>query len=159
VRAELQRTVRETSVEELVLDKAGNAKSDSASSPRCALFVIPTRRGDGFRASIRGSMLDLADPGLGPRLAPTPDELLILSIASELAWSARRFLRIHALVGEISVSAEWQTHADQRVRGITVSVTVSNSSKATAAALSVALEDNLASRSIHTRIHLQVRSE
>jgi hypothetical protein len=71
---------------EAVLDTAGIGRSDAASTtPDAALFVIPTRRGDGFRASVRGRMLDLADPDAGHRLAPTPDDLFLLSIASALA--------------------------------------------------------------------------
>ena len=63
-----------------------------AASTSHALFIIPTRRGDGFNASIHGHMLELADP-TDPRLAPSPDDLVVASFASDLAWSARRFLR------------------------------------------------------------------
>ena len=76
-----------------------------------ALFVIPRAHGDGFRASIRGHILELADPSSGHELAPTPDDLHVASIASELAWSAQRLLRAHGLPDHVSVSAEWQASA------------------------------------------------
>jgi hypothetical protein len=59
-----------------------------------ALFVVPNRRGDGFQASVRGHILDLIDPS-SYALAPTADDLLVVSFASALAWSARSFLRTH----------------------------------------------------------------
>src|SRR5207237_9361315 len=64
-------------------------------TPSNAHFVSPHERRDGFWASIRGHVLDLADPGSGQALAPTPDDLFIVSIASELAWTARTILRAH----------------------------------------------------------------
>jgi hypothetical protein len=45
-----------------------------------ALFVVPARTGASFRASIRGRMLDLADPGSADWLAPTPDDLFVASM-------------------------------------------------------------------------------
>ena len=52
-----------------------------------ALFVLRHERRDGFWANIRGHVLDLADPNPGHVLAPEPDDLFIVSIASELAWT------------------------------------------------------------------------
>ena len=64
-------------------------KVESRAAPSGALVVSPHERRDGFWASIRGHVLDLADPHSGHALAPTPDDLFIVSIASELAWTAR----------------------------------------------------------------------
>jgi hypothetical protein len=74
---------------------------------RDALFVIPGR-GGGLRASIRGQLLELAEPSPVHRLAPIPDDLFIASIASDLAWSARHFLHGHGLSDDVSVSAGWR---------------------------------------------------
>ena len=68
-----------------------------------ALFVMPTRRGEGFQASVHGRMLDLADPGSDHGFAPTPDDLFILSIASDLAWTARSYLRARGLAGDVGI--------------------------------------------------------
>ena len=114
-----------------------------------ALFVIPSGRGGGLRASIRGHLLELADPSSGHGLAPTPDDLFIASIASDLAWSARHFLRAHGLADDVSVSAEWTT-LDSPLRLADVSMTVTVSEMA--GALSDALEDTLAER-IAARSH------
>jgi uncharacterized OsmC-like protein len=113
------------------------------------LFVIPRGRGDGFRASIRGHILDLADPGSGHALAPTPDDLLIVSIASELAWSARRFLRAYGLPDDVSVSATWRTHEDPpSLADIKLTVTVPKRAEAVSAALAAAFANSLAARSL-----------
>ena len=70
-------------------DNADNSDGQAAPTSSDGLFVIPRGRGDGFQASIRGHILDLADPNSGHALAPTPDDLFIASIASGLAWSAQ----------------------------------------------------------------------
>jgi hypothetical protein len=59
----------------------GDAHAAAATSSN-GLFVIPCGRGDGLQASIRGHILDLADPNSGHALAPTPDDLFVASIAS-----------------------------------------------------------------------------
>jgi hypothetical protein len=69
------------------------------------LFVVPCRGGNGFRASVRGHLLDLADPGPGRRLAPTPRDLVAAALASDVAWFVRRLLRDRALDDYVSVSA------------------------------------------------------
>ena len=86
--------------------------SHAAAASSNALVVSPHERRDGFWASIRGHVLDLADPHSGHALAPTPDDLFIVSIASELAWTARRILRMGGLPDRVSVSANWGTNAD-----------------------------------------------
>jgi len=109
---------------------------------RDALFVIPGRDG-GLRASIRGHLLELAEPSPMHRLAPTPDDLFIASIASDLAWSARHFLHGHGLPDDVSVSAEWRRLENPpRLTDVKMTVTVTE----TAEALSDALEDALAER-------------
>jgi hypothetical protein len=154
-----QGAARETAVEEAVLDKADNGRSDAASTARPSLFVISTRQREGFRASVRGRMLDLAEPSSGHELAPTLDDLFILSIASDLAWSARGYLRAQGLAGEVSVSPAWRTNEDPRMAGIDATVTVSKSAGVPSAALAVALEDSIASRCLHGRLHFRVCSE
>jgi uncharacterized OsmC-like protein len=113
-----------------------------------ALFVIPCGQRDGFRASIRGHILDLADPSLGHALAPTPDDLLIVSIASEVAWSARSFLRAEGMPDDVSVTAEWRTPEGMRgLADVNLTVTVSSRAQAVGAALGAAFETSLAARS------------
>jgi uncharacterized OsmC-like protein len=113
-----------------------------------ALFIIPTRWRDGFKASIHGHMLELADP-TDHRLAPSPDDLLIASIASDLAWSARRFLRAHGLPDDVSVSARWQTtEGPPSLADITLTVTVSTRAEAVSGALAAAFANSLAARSL-----------
>ena len=113
------------------------------------LFVIPRGRGDGFQASIRGHVLDLADPASGQALAPTPDDLFIVSIASELAWSARSLLRAHGMPDDVSVSATWRRN--EHVPGladIKMTVTVSSRAEAAKAALDATFASRLAARSL-----------
>jgi uncharacterized OsmC-like protein len=116
------------------------------------LFVSPHARRDGFWASIRGHVLDLADPGSGHALAPTPNDLFIVSVASELAWTARTILRVHGLPDDVSVSANWRTqdeHGDRpSLADIDLTVTVSIDAKAASAALAAALENSLVARSL-----------
>jgi uncharacterized OsmC-like protein len=124
-----------------------NGESETAPTSH-ALFIIPTRRGDGFRASIHGHMLELADP-TDYRLAPSPDDLLIASIASELAWSARRFLRACGMPDDVSVSAEWRRHKDaQRLDDLNLTVSVTSCADAVSTALAAAFENSLAARSL-----------
>jgi len=124
-----------------------NHESDVARASH-ALFIIPTRWGDGVTASIHGHMLELADP-TDHRLAPSPADLLIASIASDLAWSARRFLRAHALPDDVSVSARWQTtEGPPSLADITLTVTVSARATAVSGALAAAFANSLAARSV-----------
>jgi len=139
------------------VDRIDNGESDARPNTPNELFVISTRRGDGFQASIRGHLLDLADPGAGHQLAPTPDDLFVLSIASDLAWSAREYLRARGLVDEVGVSVEWRAHEDPpRVRGIKATVTVSKSAETTSAALAAGLNDSIASGSLQEPLHFRV---
>ncbi len=127
-------------------------KVESRAASSGALFVSPHERRDGFWASIRGHVLDLADPGSGHALAPTPNDLFIVSIASDLAWTARSILRNHGLPDDVGVSATWRTQAEQGDRtslaDINLTVTVSARAKAARAALAAALEDLLEARSL-----------
>jgi uncharacterized OsmC-like protein len=124
-----------------------NRESDATTTSH-ALSIIPTRRGDGFEASIHGNMLELADP-TDRRLAPSPDDLLIASIASDLAWSARRFLRAHGLPDDVSVSATWQTtQGPPSLADIDLTVTVSRRAEAVSAALTAVFANRLATRSV-----------
>ena len=121
--------------------------SHTATTPSRALFVSPHERRDGFWASIRGHVLDLADPSSGHALAPTPDDLFIVSIASELAWTARRILRAHELPDDVSVSATWRTDEDLvALVDINMTVTVSRPAQAVSGALAAVFENSLAAR-------------
>ena len=112
--------------------------------PKRALLVNPHERRDGFWANIRGKPLDLADPHSGHPLAPTPDHLFVLSVASALAWAARGFLRRHGLPDDVSISAEWQTDDCLRdLADVTLKVTVSRRAEAARDSLAAALEDAL----------------
>jgi putative redox protein len=112
------------------------------------LSVVPTRRGDGFRASIRGHLLELAEP-TGHGLAPTPDDLLIASIASDLAWCARRFVREHGLPDHVNVSAAWRTLENPpRLADVSVTVAVPEAAAAMSDALMTALDERVAARSL-----------
>jgi uncharacterized OsmC-like protein len=112
-----------------------------------ALVVIPHMRRDGFWASIRGHVLDLADPSSGQ--APAPDDLFAVSIASDVAWSARNFLRAHGLPDDVSVSARWRTHEDPPgLTDLDLTVTMSKGAEAVAAVLAASFESSLAARSL-----------
>src|SRR5262249_19332120 len=114
-----------------------------------ALFVSPRVRGQGFRANIRGHVLDLADPGSGHALAPTPDDLYVVSVASELAWSARRLLRSSGLPDHVSISASWRPPEDQAgPPDIDLTVTISRHAEPMSPALAAAFETSLAARSL-----------
>ena len=122
-------------------------ESDAAPSSH-ALFIIPTRWGDSFTASIRGHMLELADPA-DHRLAPSPDDFLIASIASDLAWSARSFLRASGLPDDVSVSATWRTiEGLPTLADITLTVTVSRRAEVLSGALAAVFANSLAARSL-----------
>lgn len=124
-----------------------NGHSHAVSTWSQALFVIPHERRDGFWASIRGHILDLADPNSGHALAPTPDDLFIASIASELAWSARRFLRAQGVPDYVSISAKWRTHEDlPSLDDINLTITVSRRAEAVSATLAAAFANSLAAR-------------
>jgi uncharacterized OsmC-like protein len=123
-----------------------------------ALFVIPSGRGGGLRASIRGHLLELADPSSGHGLAPTPDDLFIASIASDLAWSARHFLLQHGLPDDVSVSAHSRRLDNARsVTDISMTVTVSETVEAMSDALEDALAERVAARSPNERVELHLR--
>jgi uncharacterized OsmC-like protein len=113
------------------------------------LFVIGHARRDGFWASIRGHVLDLADPSSDKDLAPTPDDLFIASIASEFAWCARGFLRARDLPDTVSVSATWRTDSHpRRLTDISLTVILSRRAEAARAALATTFANNLAARSL-----------
>src|SRR5262249_8612369 len=90
--------------------KSRQRDADCAHGSR-SLFIVPTRRGDGLMASIRGRMIELEDPTDDPS-GPTSDEILILSIASDLAWYAHRFFRGRGLAADVNITALWQTVDD-----------------------------------------------
>lgn len=129
----------------------------AASASRDALFVIPGR-GGGLRASIRGHLLELAEPSLVHRLAPTPDDLFIASIASDLAWSARHILHNYGLPDNVSVSAEWRRLGNPpSLADVSLTVTVPDTADAMSEALEDALAERVAARSLDEppRLHLR----
>jgi hypothetical protein len=119
---------------------------ESVSTSGYALFVIPTKRGEGFRASIRGYLLELADPDSGHGLAPTPEDLLTAAVAADVAWFARRFLHERGLDGYVSVTAR----TSERLPGpgaLDVTVDVSDPAGSLRATLADALKRRVAARS------------
>jgi uncharacterized OsmC-like protein len=128
---------------------ADNSDSRAARTSSRALFVLPHERRDGFWANIRGHVLDLADPYMGDGLAPKPDDLFVVSIASELAWTARRILRGLGLPDDVSVSAKWRATADPpTLSDVDLTITVSGRAEAASEALAAALDNSLATRSL-----------
>jgi uncharacterized OsmC-like protein len=128
-------------------EETTDEKSGAAPTTSHNLFIIPTRW-DGFNASINGHMLELADPA-EHRLAPSPDDLLIASIASDLAWSARGLLRARGLPDDVSVSARWQTTGClPSLAEITLTVTVPTVAKAVRRTLQTVFANSLAARSL-----------
>jgi uncharacterized OsmC-like protein len=122
--------------------------STIATKDGAALLSVIPRRGEGLQAGIRGHMLELSDP-TDHLLAPAPDDLLVASLASELAWSARTLLRASGLADDVSVSAEWRTTEHlPRLADINLTVTVSKDAEAVSAALAAAFEKSLAERSL-----------
>ena len=122
-------------------------ESDAASRIR-ALFITPTRWGEGFTASIHGHTLTLADPR-DHRLAPSPDDLLVASIASDFAWCARRLLRANGLPDDVSVSARWQsTDGQPSLADIALTVRVSARANVASPALAAAFANTVAARSL-----------
>ena len=124
-----------------------------------ALYVVPRARGDGFRATICGHVLELADPDSDHAFAPTPDDLLIVSIASDFAWSAQRFLRAKRLPHDVSVSAAWRTHEEPaHLADIEVTVTVSSSAEPVSATMVAALETSFAARSLNAPLRIRIQA-
>jgi uncharacterized OsmC-like protein len=135
------------------------AQASGRGGSRHALLVLPHERRDGFWANIGGHLLDLADPNAGHAAAPTPDDLFIGSIASELAWSARGILRSSGLPDDVSVTAEWLRHEGPppSVSDINLTVTVPRRADAVAAALATSFEKSLAARSLaKTSVHISL---
>jgi hypothetical protein len=127
----------------------------SAAATSHALFIIPTRWG-GFTASIHGHLLELADPA-DHRLAPSPDDLLIASVASDLAWSARRFLRAQGLPDGVSVAARWRTTEGlPSLADTTLTVTVSTRAEAVSGALAAAFANSLRARVAEPVVHISL---
>ena len=113
------------------------------------LFVIPRDRGNGFQASIRGHMLDLADPASGHVMAPTPNDLFVVAHASELAWCARRLLDVHGLSDGASVSAMWRTDGDlSAVAQFDLTLTLPSRAEELAGRVGLALNKSLAAGSV-----------
>jgi uncharacterized OsmC-like protein len=135
------------------------AGSDAAPASAYGLLVVPNGRRNGFHATIRGHELELADPDSGHALAPTPDDLLVGSIASDCAWSTQRFLRARRLPDEVSVCAKWRTREDSPVLAdIDVRVTVSKSAESVSAALIAALKNSLRGRSLNAPLRVGIRN-
>ena len=122
----------------------------------CALFVVPNKHADGFRASIRGHMFELADPASPHGLVPTPEDLLTAAIASDVAWFARGFLRTHGLDDDVSVAARLRSSQGPGLGELDVTVEVSRGALAMGPALGAALEDRLSAHSaLSPRLHIR----
>jgi len=127
----------------------GAAAADhGASVSRYAHFVVPNKRGDGFRASVRGHMFELVDPESTHGLVPTPLDLLTAAVAADLAWFARGLLREHGLDDYVSVAARVRVSESAAEPGVVdVTVAVSRDATALGATLAAALEGRLAAHS------------
>jgi hypothetical protein len=124
------------------------------------VFVIASPRGDGLRASIGGHLLELADPSAGNGLAPTPDDLLRASIASDVAWFARRFLRDRGHDDYVGVTARPSPNeGSPDVDCVDVTLTVSKHAAAVRGMLSAALEREVAGRFPTGCVRVQVDAE
>ncbi len=86
------------------------------------------KEGDLFEVSIRGHLLHVDQPTEdgGGDFAPTPTELFVASLASCVAFYARRYLARHDLpTGGLSVTATYaMAERPARVGGIKVEVAV-----------------------------------
>lgn len=113
-----------------------------------SVLVNPHERREGFWANIRGHVFDLADPSSGSALAPTPDDIFIVSIAAALAWRAQTALRSCELPDYVSVAATWRA-PDEDARAlsdISLTVTVSQGAEGAKEPLAALLEESLTSR-------------
>jgi hypothetical protein len=139
--------------------QSASADLDTAApGPAQALFVLPGRHGNGFSATIRGQMLELADPRSGHALAPTPEDLLITSIAADLAWSTQCFLRTRGLPDSVSVSGAWRTKSSPpALADIEMTVVVSRGVDALRTQLLAVLENGLARRALRGPIRICVQ--
>ena len=110
-------------------------------------------------ASIRGRMIELEDPTDDPS-GPTSDEILILSIASDLAWYAHRFFRGRGLAADVNITALWQTVDDPpRLADVSFTIDVSGVAETTCEALRSALEERAAARSLTSSPRVRVHSQ
>jgi uncharacterized OsmC-like protein len=103
-------------------------------------------------------LLELAEPSPVHQLAPTPDDLFIASIASDLARSTRHLLHAHGLPDDVSVSAEWRRLENApRLTDVSMTVTVSETVEAMSEALEDTLAERVAARSLDEppRLHLR----
>jgi hypothetical protein len=136
---------------------SGAIGESTVAAERDALFVI-AGRGGGLRASIRGHLLELAERSLDHRLGPTPDDLFIASIASDLAWSARHFLHAHGLPDEVSVSAEWRRlEIPASLADVNLTVTLPETADAMSDALQHVLAARVGARSLDEPPRLNLR--
>jgi hypothetical protein len=92
--------------------------------------------------------------------APTPDDLFVVSIASDLAWFARGFLRARGLDEFVAVSAEWQARESEPAsEELAVTVTVSRAVAEAEELLAAALMARFPARSHQAPLQLSVRAE
>lgn len=128
------------------LPETDQGGSPAAPAAGHTLFIVPRGEGAGLQASVRGHVLDLIDPA-SYALAPTTDDLFVVSIAAALAWSARSLLRSVQLPDYVSVSAAWRATGDApSPADISLRVTVSKPAEVVSAELSAAFERSLATR-------------
>jgi hypothetical protein len=93
----------------------------SAAATSHALFIIPTRWGGGFTASIHGHLLELADPA-DHRLAPSPDDphrlgcLRLSMVCAEVPshpGAARRRKRLREVANDRGPAESGRHHSDR----------------------------------------------
>ena len=93
-----------------------------------AALTVTHDKGDRFSIAVRGHVLHVDQPvdGGGEDTAPTPTELFVASLASCVAFYARRYLKRHGLPEDgLSVSAEADMGSKpSRVASMRVTVTL-----------------------------------
>lgn len=108
------------------LGQAGQS-TDGTQAPR-GVVRVDHEDGDRFRIGVRGHVIEVDQPvhDGGSDVAPTPTELFVASLASCVAFYARRFLTRHGLptAGLVVTAGFTMAERPARVGEVTVTVTV-----------------------------------
>ena len=125
-----------------------------------SFYILPSGRADGFRANIRGHLLDLADPMSSRFFAPTPDDLFVVAVAADFAWFARSYLRDCGVDDYVAVSAGWDTRdSPMPSESLSVTVTVALAAAELEETLTAELRARVASRPHRALLHFRVRAQ
>jgi hypothetical protein len=120
--------------------------TEHSRTPGLDLFVLPDVHRRGFHASIRGNILELADPNGGVPVAPTAEDLYVAALASFLAWTARDILRKWELPEDPNVLAQWQPSNSGAPIAAEFTIAIALSARTAGSALLRALGDALSQR-------------